>query len=368
MKPLFFFGTLRHPALLQAVLGDVAHIELTPAILPGYAIKAAAEGPFPMILPIEDGEGAGLLAEGITDADLARLDYYESAFGYDLVDVTLQDGRAARTYMPQENLWTPQGPWSLDNWARDWGAISVIAAQEVMSYMGQKSPGEIATMFPMIRARAWSQVNAAQSRHSADMLHGRIDMAERTRKYARYFAVDELRLRHERFDGTMSEKMLRAVFIAADAALVLPYDPVRDRVLLIEQMRVGPLARGDTSLWHLEPIAGRLDPGEPAQAAARREAVEEAGVELGALHEVAECYCSPGNSTEFYYIYVGLADLPDDITGVGGLADEDEDIRSHLMDFDELMRLCDNQLIANAPLVLMAYWLARHRAGLRAAS
>ena len=82
--------------------------------------------------------------------------------------------------------------------------------------------------------------------------------------------------------------------------------------------------------------------------------MEEAGLELGTLYPVAESYCSPGTSTEFFYIYVGLAELPDNVTGVAGLDSEHEDIRSHLMSFDALMEMCDAQQAANAPLVLTA--------------
>lgn len=368
MTPLFFFGTLRHPALIDAVVGDTSHIDLSRAVLPGYAIHAVAEGPFPTIVEDTGGEATGVLATGVTEANLARLDYYENAFGYMLIDVTLADGRAAQAYVPPAGLWTTDGPWSLDDWARDWGPLSVIAAREVMSYIGVKPPDEIAEMFPMIRARAWSRLNTGTSRHGAGTLQGKIDITARRRVYANYFAIDEYDLQHERFDGHMTETVTRAVFLAADATLVLPYDPVRDRVLLVEQMRMGPMARADASCWQLEPVAGRLDPGETAEEAARREAMEEAGLQLGDLHAVGETYASPGNSSEFYYSFVGMADLPDEAAGVGGLEEEHEDIRAHLMSFDALLDLCDTRQVANTPLALIAYWLARHRDRLRSPS
>ncbi len=56
------------------------------------------------------------------------------------------------------------------------------------------------------------------------------------------------------------------MFIAsADAVTVLPYDPVRDRVLLIEQYRFGVHMRGDPRPWVLEPVAGRIDAGRDAR-------------------------------------------------------------------------------------------------------
>ncbi|WP_289085984.1 LLM class flavin-dependent oxidoreductase, partial [uncultured Sulfitobacter sp.] len=204
----------------------------------------------------------------------------------------------------------------------------------------------------MIRSRAAAQVNALRSKHGAGTLDGEVRIDRIDRAYTNYFALNEYHLAHERFDGTMTDVLERAVFVATDAALVLPYDPVRDRVMLVEQLRMGPVARGDRAQWQLEPIAGRVDPGESPEDAAHREAQEEAGLTLRKLEKIAEVYASPGDSTEFFYIYLGLADLPDDSTGVNGLEAENEDIRSHLIGFDALMTMVDQLEAANAPLVI----------------
>jgi len=369
MRHLFIYGTLRHLPLLEIVLGRSAGAnDLRPATLPGYRVPAAAEGPFPTIETCEAAQAEGLLVQGLSADDFARLDFYEGAFDYDLVPVTLADGQAAEVYLPQPGRWTGEGPWSLEAWEAVWAALSCHAAREVMSYMGKRPRAEVDAMFPMIRRRAHQQVLAETGAHDPLALDGKIEITGRDRVYAKFFALDEISLRHETFDGAMSEEIDRAVFVSADAALVLPYDPARDRVLLVEQIRMGPLARGDHTCWQLEPIAGHIDPGETPQAAARREALEEAGLTLGALEPVGNVYASPGNATEFFHIFVGLADLPDHIIGTGGLASEGEDIRSHLMSFDDLMALADAQALANAPLVASAYWLARHRERLRSES
>lgn len=118
----------------------------------------------------------------------------------------------------------------------------------------------------------------------------------------------------------------------------------------------------------LEPIAGRIDPGETPEQAGLREAQEEANVTVKKLHPVAKVYASPGCNTEFFYIFVGEAELPDHVTGVAGLDSEAEDIKSYIFGFEELMEMVDRYQAANAPLVLAALWLARRRDALRAST
>jgi len=128
---------------------------------------------------------------------------------------------------------------------------------------------------------------------------------------------------------------------------------------------MGPLGRGDPEVWHLEPIAGRIDPGEDAETAALREAVEEAGLHINQLETVARGYPSPGDSTGYYHIFVGVTDLPDDAAGLGGLEDEAEDICARLIPFNDFIGMAEDMAIANTPLALLAYWLAHHRSRLR---
>ncbi len=363
---LFFYGTLRHLPLLELVLGKPrSALNLSKAVLPGHAVLGVAEGPFPMIVTAESAQAEGIVLSDLDAEDLARLDFYEGGFDYDLKEVALANGASAQVYFPQDGLWTAQGRWSLRAWEEEHAEMTLIAAEEVMSYRGKRSRAEVAKMFPVIRARAASILRARRSHHGTQAFRGRVEVVSRKRSYSDFYALDDFKLRHERFDGAMSDVLDRAVLVGADASIVLPYDPVRDEVLLVEQIRLGPVGRGDRTLWQLEPVAGRIDPGETPEEAARREAVEEAGLTIGALERIAEVYPSPGTSTEFYYIFLGVADLSSAGGDTGGLASEDEDIRTHILSFEALMDQVARHDVANAPLALAAYYLSHHRHRLR---
>lgn len=368
MKNLFFYGTLRHIPLLEVVLGKPADaLNVTAAHLADHAVMAVAEGPFPMIIEAQGQMADGVVVRDLSDDDIARLNYYEGGFDYDLRRVTLTSGEGAEVYFPTPGAWTQDGHWDLEAWIAKWGAANNYAAREIMDGFGRIPVEDVARWHDRIRARAWSAHNAqTNGRHGAGTLHGKVDVLSRTRTYSKFFALDDVVFRHETFAGGMTEPLQRAVFVSSDAAIVLPYDPVRDRIMLVEQVRLGPLGRHDPTLWQFEPIAGLIDPGETPTQTAHREAWEEAGLRFDALEPAGECYASPGAVTDFFYLSVGLCDLPDGIAGVGGEASEGENIRSHVMPFDQLMAMAEARETANAPLTLLTYWLAHHRTRLRA--
>lgn len=369
MADFFFYGTLCHAPLLAVVLGRRA--DAVPARLAGHAVHWAAGQPFPMILPDRGAVAEGVLVRGLSPDDVARLDFYEGGFDYRTAPVTLEGGQVARVYYPEPGQWTAGAPWDLADWAARYAAVIVAAAQDFMALYGQRPAAEVLRRYPLMLVRGASRVRAAQGaaavlRHPA--APGDVEVVARRQPYAHFFAVEEYDLRHRRFGGGMGDPMERAVFVSGDAATVLPYDPRRDRVMVIEQFRVGAFARGDANPWLLEPVAGRVDPYETPEQAARRETLEEAGLVLRDLIPIAGHYPSPGAKTEYLYSFVGIADLPDDAAGVAGLAEEDEDIRSHVLSFDRLMALVAAGEAMNGPLLLSAYWLAAHRDRLRAAA
>ena len=251
------------------------------------------------------------------------------------------------------------------------GALRREAAGEVLRGFARGVPArEMAARRDMILSRAWARMAARAAPAPAELRSGTgrdaVTVISEDISHDGFFLTRRYVLRHPRFDGGQSAEVAREVFVATDAALVLPYDPVRDRVLLVEQVRMGPFGRGDPRPWMLEPVAGRIDGGESPETCARRECEEEAGLSLTGLERISGHYCTPGYSTEFFHLFLGLCDLPEERQWRGGLATEHEDIRTHVIAFDRAMALIDSGEANNGPLVLCLLWLARERARLRA--
>ncbi|MCW0181557.1 NUDIX domain-containing protein [Zavarzinia sp.] len=190
-----------------------------------------------------------------------------------------------------------------------------------------------------------------------------VEIISRETVHQGFYPKTVLRLRHRRFDGTMSEEISRDILEQGGAAVVLPYDAATDRVLLIEQFRPAPLLMDDDP-WVLEAVAGRVETGEDPAATARREAVEEAGLVLTDLVHAGIGYSSPGCLKELATIFVGRCDLAEG-GALHGLADEHEDIRTHVVAFDEAMAMAASGRLRNLPALVALYWLAGNRADLR---
>ena len=131
---------------------------------------------------------------------------------------------------------------------------------------------------------------------------------------------------------------------------------------------MGPYGRGDPRPWVLEPVAGRMDATDTPESCAYRECREEANIDLKSLKKISSHYCSPGDSTEYFHLFLGLCDLPDDTATQGGLDSEDEDIRIHLLSYAQAMELLETGEADNGPLVLSLLWLSKNRERLRASA
>lgn len=191
-----------------------------------------------------------------------------------------------------------------------------------------------------------------------------VEILESDSPFRGYFRIDRYRLRHRRHDGGWTGEIRREVFERGHAAAVVPYDPVRDEVVLLEQFRVGALAAGKAA-WQIEIVAGIVEPGETPEDVARRETQEESGHELRHLIKLYHYLVSPGGTSETCHIYCGIVDSTD-AGGTHGLDAEEEDIRVFAVPFDTAWGMVADGRIDNAPTLIGLQWLALNRADLRA--
>lgn len=179
-----------------------------------------------------------------------------------------------------------------------------------------------------------------------------------------YFRVERLHVQHERFDGTPSPVYTREVFHRSPhVTCVLLFDPVSDKVVLVEQFRAAPADAG-LNPWICEVVAGMVDANETAEQAALREAREETGLEVTALHPIAAYFSSPGATSEYIHLFAGRVTAPAE-GGVHGVAAENEDIRTLVLDATTAISMLYNNRIMDAQTMVAMQWFAMHHTNLR---
>lgn len=183
----------------------------------------------------------------------------------------------------------------------------------------------------------------------------RVKIIERKQVFQQsIFRIEQTTLQHERFDGAMSEPIVRVSLERGDGVTAVIYDREREAVLLIEQFRYPTYGKGDG--WLLELPAGMLKPDEDPTEAMRRELVEETGCDTPDLTHVHTFFLSPGGSSERIFLYYAAL-TPSDCTGAGGgLDSEGEDIRSAWVTLPRLRAMLDAHEIQDAKTLIGLQW------------
>ena len=116
--------------------------------------------------------------------------------------------------------------------------------------------------------------------------------------YKGFFKVDLCHLCHQAYEGGEIE-IKRELFVRGDAVGVLLYDPEKDKVVLIEQFRVGAI--NEENPWMLEIVAGMVESEESVNDVAQRECKEEAGVDVHSFETIHNFYSRPGGCSDKIY-------------------------------------------------------------------
>ena len=175
--------------------------------------------------------------------------------------------------------------------------------------------------------------------------------------YQGFYKLSRVQFRHKLFAGGMSEIVTRELLVKGAASAVIAYDPDLDKVVLVEQVRIGAYdPHSENSPWLLELIAGMVEQGEQPAQVALRESQEEAGLEVQQLQHCLSVWDSPGGTAERIHLFVGKVDS-NKAKGLHGLAEEHEDIRVHVLPRETAYQwLCAGK-IDNGIAVMGLQWL-----------
>jgi ADP-ribose pyrophosphatase len=191
----------------------------------------------------------------------------------------------------------------------------------------------------------------------------KVEILDRELGYQGFFRLERVRLRHSLHRGGMSPVLVREILEKGDVVAMLPYDPVTDTVVMIEQFRIGAIGE-ERSAWLLEIVAGLMEPGERPEEVARREAGEEAGLAVGRMAPIARFFATPSKSSELTHLFCGEVDA-NGAGGIHGLAHEGEDIRVIPMPAGQAFDLLESGRIDSAWPIIALMWLQTHRERLR---
>ncbi len=182
------------------------------------------------------------------------------------------------------------------------------------------------------------------------------------------FPLDVFKFRNRRFDGAMSGLRTWETWRRGKAVAMLPYDPLADAVVLIEQFRFPAFVAGiDPVLVELP--AGLLEDGENPEETMHRELQEEMAMTADRLERIGNFILTAGGADECCELYAGRVRAPetgpDGIAWHAGEASEEEDIRVRVWPADEAIEAALAGTFANSITAIGLMWLAARRDSLR---
>lgn len=176
------------------------------------------------------------------------------------------------------------------------------------------------------------------------------------------FTIIQAHLQYERYDGTLSSRLVRLNLERGDSVAAVIHNPADDSLLFTEQFRYPTHSKGPG--WLLEIAAGMIDKDEPPADAMRREAVEETGYDISTLHYISTFYLTPGGSSERIHLYYARIQPGARVEEGGGVAGEGEDIRNIYLSVDEALERLVRGEYEDAKTIIGLQWLALNRARL----
>jgi len=169
-----------------------------------------------------------------------------------------------------------------------------------------------------------------------------------------FFKMHQINFTHQKHNGEWSPEVSREIFGGAQVATVLPYDPIKKKIVLIKQFRIGVLERKNDPLL-IEIVAGMVDSGETPIEAAKRECLEETGCIANKIKKIYSYYPAPGSSESYYHFFLAEVNAYDD-ERIFGQEYENEDILVKSYTIPEIKKLLKDKKIINGVTLIALQW------------
>ena len=172
--------------------------------------------------------------------------------------------------------------------------------------------------------------------------------------YKGFFELNELNFIHKKHDQTWSRKIKREIFGGAQVSSLLPYDPIKKEIILIQQFRAGAILRYNKDYLY-EIVAGIIGKNENPEDTAIRECFEETGCKVKKIIPIQSYFPAPGSSESFYHLFLGEIES---FKGqrIKGMNTEDEDILVSSFSVNKVKKMLDNKTIQNGLTLIALQW------------
>ena len=172
--------------------------------------------------------------------------------------------------------------------------------------------------------------------------------------YDGFFKMNEISLKYKKYDGSWSNEIKRELFGGAQVSAVLPFDPIKKKIVLIQQFRPGTISK-NTNNYLNEIVAGIIDPGESPEIAAKRECLEETGYKIKKLTPIQGYFPAPGSSESFYHLFLGEVDSKNE-KKIMGLDNENEDILVESFKVKQVKKMMQEGKFVNGLTLIAIQW------------
>ena len=172
--------------------------------------------------------------------------------------------------------------------------------------------------------------------------------------YSGFFNLNKYQFIHQKHDGDWTNIVEREIFSGAHVSTLLPYDPIKKEIILLQQFRAGTLSRYDNDYLY-EIVAGIIGENEKPEKTAKRECLEETGCEVKKIIPIQAYFPAPASSESYYHLFLGEINSFDG-ERIKGLEDENEDILVKSFKIENVRNMLKEKKIKNGLTLIALQW------------